>query len=678
MKTRFFTAMLFCTIGIGYSTAQVQTEKRDRMYSIDSGTCYGTETCPFIMDERGAKKLHGTYLFVGSGERSSSMAELKFKYNISAACKMGNLHGPINVTSQYTGKYYDYMKGWIPSSGSNKLVGTFNEGVPTGTFNVVLNDGNWKLSATLKDNHFVGALSVYGIYANKLVELQGQFDQKGKMIGTWQIGDEKSLKFVNGVQVNRGTPDVQEMAQKFAAGSISKEDLRKKGYFLGEDSIPTQIVVGYILNPEFNIREMNVGFNCTPYNQNVHYNYVFKLNTLTEKGLQVLEQAIKDNRKPYFRYEGTYRQHGDVSCWTDYRFDEKYQVYYLQCQGGFTWEYGTIQQQDNKIYMTDQQKARLQNAIEQQYPNVANPFIQLIPTIEDKVRFVYTYYANKTPDFEEQIAKISARDRKYYIDNFTEIAAIAAGGHYNYKHYTVVADGAYLLARTDDNNGFGGLYVNGLSIVDSLLATIRSIDETLTKYDAECEKFQSVQETAPLRRLLQQAFVALNSGKKRPSEDMRLLASVQKQMLLADTVMATDGVLCGKLEGTELAAYQKRMNSLKKTNVNSMESYENFVTELKKVQQEQQNMLLYLSLRKQVIECNTRISEMLLPSKKCTKAYQTLYKSLPFDEQAISGTMEVLKALSATISSHDLQTLEVALKKAKTPDEILSAFGVNK
>lgn len=674
MKTRFLTAMLFCTIGLGYSTAQVQTEKRDRMYSIDSGTSYGTETCPFVMDERGAKKLHGTYLFVGSGERSSSMAELKFKYNISAACKMGNLHGPISVTSQYTGKYYDYMKGWIPSSGSNKLVGTFNEGVPTGTFNVVLNDGNWKLSATLKDNHFVGALSVYGIYANKLVELQGQFDQKGKMIGTWQIGDEKSLKFVNGVQVNRGTPDVQEMAQKFAAGSISKEDLRKKGYFLGEDSIPTQIVVGYILNPEFNIREMNVGFNCTPYNQNVHYNYVFKLNTLTEKGLQVLEQAIKDNRKPYFRYEGTYRQHGDVSCWTDYLFDKKYHVYYLNCQGGFTWEYGTIQQQDNKIYMTDQQKARLQNAIEQQYPNVAMPFENLI----SNVRNVYTYYANKTPDFDEQIAKISARDRKYYIDNFTEIAAIAAGGHYNYKHYTVVADGAYLLARTDDNNGFGGLYVNGLPIVDSLLATIRSIDEAVAIYDTESNKLLNAKETMPLRQVLQKAFVALNSGKKKPSEDISLLASIQEHMLLADTVMAGDSALRGKLEGKELSAYEKEMTTLESTKIMNLEAYENFVNELRNIQKQQQKMRQYLSLREQVNTCNTRILDMLVSSKKCTKAYQTLLKSLPLDEQSISTTLDVLTSLSTTIPSQDLSAVESALKKAKTPDEIKSAFGLGK
>lgn len=751
MKTRFFTTVLFCTIGLGYGTAQVQTEKRDKMYNIDSGTCYGTETCPFQMDERGAKKLHGTYSFSGGGERSSSIAELKFKYNISAACQSGKLHGPINVTSQSSGKYYDYIRGWIPVSGSNKLVGTFSEGVPTGKFNIVLNNGSWKLSATLKNNHFEGPLSVYGIYNDRLIELNGQFDSNGKMIGTWQVRDEHSMQFVNGVQINIGTPDVQEMARKYAAGSVSETELRQKGYFLGEDSIPTQVVVDYILNPEFNIRNMGVSFNCTPYYVNVHYTYVFKLNMLTEEGLQVLESAIQTTHNPYFRYRGINRQNIDINCSTDYCWDEKYQAYYLECDGEFTREYGTIQESDYKIYITEQQKIRLQNAIEQQYPNVAHPFTDMMSA--NSARVVYNLFVSDAPDLVRQFYALSADARKSYIDYFSSLSTMVTEQYFTDLHLSIVADGAYLLARMKINNGFRGLYVNGLPIVDSLLVTMRSIDEEVTIYDNECATLQNAQETIPFRQILQKAFITLNSEKKNMSEDMRLLAAIEKQMLLVDTIMMNDVVLRERLEGKELKDYEKMVTVLEKTKITSHESYEDFVNalimlkkeqeglqellehrnvayveqkrvadnnaeiltssavfpdlvkgykatvntfsalqfsmttiaeadaateELRRVQEQQQQMLHYLALREQVNEYNTRIMEMLLPNSKCTKAYQKLYKLLPLDEQSLPNTLELLRALSETIPSQDLKAVESALKKAKTADEMKSAFGLCK
>ena len=220
-------------------------------------------------------------------------------YSLTTTFKNGSLNGAL--TSNYklavTGSsFLGFDKGNISAS----MTGNFVNGVPNGAFKVTRNgELITSLTANYKNGKLVGAYSCSLVdYDSRVQKYSGTLTQDSKFTGIWKFNDE-SMTFSNGVLISKSSKDmstppaVSELAKKFAAGTITEEQLYKEGgCVVCVDSVNLGDLarIAIFRDSGVNFKELK-GYNFSEPNY-IKYKYLKKLATLTDEGYEQLLLCI--------------------------------------------------------------------------------------------------------------------------------------------------------------------------------------------------------------------------------------------------------------------------------------------------------------------------------------------------------------------------------------------------
>jgi hypothetical protein len=349
---------------------KLQNYQGTRSYPTPYLEVTGTEKYSFSIGNGGERLIQGKYTYSGDMEyRNEGVA--KSTFTVSATCRDNEINGAFTSTGTHFAKTY-YYRG--TNNASTKFIGNFSNGKASGLFSIVVNSDNTGLlpckgKATLKNGNFVGEY----YYEDFPIKLSGQLTQEGKLTGKWtyyngQTNTNNQYVFENDVAIiitnnETGTstpPEVQQIAKQFAAGKLTKEQVKAKGLILKEESFQLDNIIGMILRNEITGLETFPGsWDVSGYEEK-QYTEILKLNTISEEGLNLIINEIKKTKKPNVTYRNPNNE-SEACC--SMLFDG-YDAYYMRCSPEFNRLYGYYHESyssddDKYIYLTEEQHKRL-------------------------------------------------------------------------------------------------------------------------------------------------------------------------------------------------------------------------------------------------------------------------------------------------------------------------------
>lgn len=374
--------ILLSVLGLIFLTSPINAQQAQsysglKSYDTYGGSVGGNEEYTFIVNDRGQTLIHGKYTYSGVNHYETNTDKIDVKYSMALNCKNGFLDGNLTINGNYTAETYKWREGWVKSFATTKLSGVFKEGKPNGLFSITYQDEmKGAASATLKNGKYIGAYSFQGYvtkssgsYDHKYwYVMKGQLTDDGKLTGKWVYDTQLetyNYTFINDVLISEThgkhttPPRIQEIAKKLANKQITREEVLAQGFSLQECSIPLNYVVSrYILNDEFNLRELGAKYDFSDYVEK-KYTRIVELNTVSKAGFDLLKDAAdKPKRYAYFAYSEHYEEVIEM-CRFEMNYDKEYDAYYLTCDEDFTKQYGTKvtgdRFEDAKIYLTSSQ-----------------------------------------------------------------------------------------------------------------------------------------------------------------------------------------------------------------------------------------------------------------------------------------------------------------------------------
>lgn len=361
MKQKIWFLLLLFVLGNGWAAAQRQKTSEDYMNSSFSSVpfnMWGKMTYNYILDDYGNHlkdgplsincKINQTY---GSGYQSIKVVG---QNTMNATFKQGLLNGALK--SNYNVALTD-SRGKTESH-SASITGSFLNGVPNGNFVVKRNlDYKGSLNATYKNGVLVGTFSCLTLDDRSYVQkYSGTLTQGGKFTGSWNLNGKKAV-FQNGVLLSMTydehstKPALTEISKKYAAGTITKEELQNMGYYVCVENVPLGKFAFNAIYSDSGVEFEKIGGYDFSNGLNVQYEYLKELSFLTNEGVELLLdhvfcgiKGISTNYPAVFRTNYINFDYNDDSeyykeyDWKDHylKYDEGYGVYSVQANKYYT------------------------------------------------------------------------------------------------------------------------------------------------------------------------------------------------------------------------------------------------------------------------------------------------------------------------------------------------------
>lgn len=373
MKKQLFLLLfaIVASISVGYAQ-KVQSYQGSKSYTTTVGYIPGTEKYSYIVGDRGDKVYHGVYSFVGKDQRTDQYNKFVANYNLTANYKQGNLNGTYSVTATYEGKVWKYISGWIPYSASARLTGTFADGKPAGTFLAVYKDAmNYNGTVTMKNGKYVGTYEYTGPGYNSFWKMKGQLTDKGKLTGNWKVNNitarnELDMVFENDVLIRKDDknsvtpPEVQNIAKQFAAGKLTEEQVKNKGYIIKKRTLPLDYFISYLLlldDDDYAFNQIK-GWDFSDYNAK-EYLEIEQPDVLSGEGFNKIIEATK-TQNAISEYKEPIDSYYSYSCYLNPRYNSENGYFYLDCNSAFHSKYGFYNQLvKGQVVLTPNQYAEL-------------------------------------------------------------------------------------------------------------------------------------------------------------------------------------------------------------------------------------------------------------------------------------------------------------------------------
>lgn len=319
------------------------------------------------------------------------------KATVNATYSNGDLNGAIN--SNY--------KATLTEKGKNEVItasmrGNFTNGMPNGNF-VVNRKTNLKtsLNANYKNGILVGAFSCSLIDDDShAATYSGTLSQNGKFIGQWNLNGKKAT-FQNGVLISESYDNyttraaVVELSKKYAAGTISKEELAEKNIFIKTSTVNLGNYARTAILRDSGIDFEKIGGYDFTISNNLTYEYLDELAGLTDAGIQLLAQQMdKKLRGVFIEYSYLSDQEGaEVPIFNDSYaekygvlcYDEKYSLYYIFMHVNAQAKYinpqyvtGTYRSSNPHVYISPKQMELLDEVADKYYVENSNTLINII------------------------------------------------------------------------------------------------------------------------------------------------------------------------------------------------------------------------------------------------------------------------------------------------------------
>lgn len=417
-------------------TAYAQNEQRSGTF--DAGLSFGVSGdyvyhCTY--NDIGEKILNGPFTINGDltmdniriNYRTSGSATVR--YRLSGSHNMGCLNGPLQMSASVKAK----LSNGKTQTDTYSFKGNFKSGYPNGNFVVNYKEGNLVRIAnvTYKDSIFVGTYHCKGLDDNSWeYEYKGAFTPEGKLTGTWSL-NKNAYQFINGVKVSGYGGELTDMAKKYAAGSISKEQLSEKGLYVCTDSLD----LGYrawdiILSDEIHWEKLGwYSFSKTRY---IKYEYLKELVRISDHGVNKFVHNLK---KVILSNDRSYSSNSDIELpmadsykglfeFASYvLYDKKYDEYYIQvwkkssyadyCSGGSLAEALNDGSVTMNVYLTKAQYEKVAyeiHELQKQNVKTREEFRKLVYNISPEY-FEYCQY-----DSNYAVYDCRGHKMRFYVD----------------------------------------------------------------------------------------------------------------------------------------------------------------------------------------------------------------------------------------------------------------------
>lgn len=243
MKKILITLFLFA---VSFHVFAQNSISQDYRITTPLGDCYGTIKYSYVVSDEGERIKNGPITATIKENTKYDNWEKMGSYQLNASAKNGQMNGAMSVQAKFRWVNH-YILGDEVSDCSYSFNGGFINGSPNGNFVIKASDVG-KCNVNYKNGILVGAYSVDYSNSSRCVSIKGTLNDKGEMIGTWTINESYGVEFdtwefVKGVRIrestknSESTPKQVEMAKKYAAGTISKDELENEGFVPVRDSI---------------------------------------------------------------------------------------------------------------------------------------------------------------------------------------------------------------------------------------------------------------------------------------------------------------------------------------------------------------------------------------------------------------------------------------------------------
>ena len=307
---------------------------------IDMGA---TMTYKYYANDDGEMVKTGPLSIKGSTTAGASYANMTASYNLTTTMKDGKINGALSGTGKEVAKTY---RG--NSNTTYTITGSFINGNPNGAFSATISSSysatgakeTKKATANFKNGILVGAFSL----KTEDRDMSGSFNSNGELNGRWKL-DQITYEFLNGVLVSETektstTPaSVTEMARKLGSKSITKEELKEKGYICLERTLSTEDAIDFFLRGMFGISKIG-GYD---FSKCCDQKYI---------ALKQIVMFTETGFEEFKNYYGNYLLSGDIAgkvgnsyqgVWDNFRSGEKFEqlddMLYKSSSGLYTFHY---------------------------------------------------------------------------------------------------------------------------------------------------------------------------------------------------------------------------------------------------------------------------------------------------------------------------------------------------
>lgn len=317
-KYLLFIALCFIS-SISFAQRKQATDEysKNAVEAIPYSSMPGKVSYGYIVDEDGTNLKDGPFsikcgLTNYKFKLSPYVVTLNGSFTVTTTFSKGNINGPfsayykLNVTGTT-------LAGVSKDGISNSMTGSFINGVPNGAFKVSRN-GEIKssLTANYKKGILVGAYSC-SLFDDdaKLVKYSGTLTQSGKFTGAWKMNDF-NCQFQNGVLISETNgktstkPAITELARKYAAGQITKEQLlHEKSVVVKTQKVLLGDYARIAIFRDSGVEFKKIGGYDFSIPNEVTYEYLEEVAIISDK-------AFEELKKAYFAYYA--EDLSDVDC----------------------------------------------------------------------------------------------------------------------------------------------------------------------------------------------------------------------------------------------------------------------------------------------------------------------------------------------------------------------------
>ena len=384
-KSYLFLCLILCCVNVFAQRQQISTDYQFSGFSDIPFGMNGKMTYSYVVDEIGQNIKDGP---LSINCKINDKVDTWVDYRrviitivgqcaVNATYSKGLLNGAIS--SNY--------KATMTESGKNEILtasmkGNFSDGVPNGNF-VVKRNAN--LITTLNANYKNGVL--FGAFSCSLLDedshvakYSGTLSNEGKFIGVWNLNGVKAT-FQNGVLVSESYDNYStraalvELSKKYAAGTISKEELAEKNIFVKTSTVCLGDYARIAIKRDAGVEFEEIGGYDFTVSNNVTYEYLEELVGLTEAGAQLLAKQVYKklcgNLRGYNYMYPEANEKVEIPVFDEsygtvkykiFEYDEKYKLYFIymskERQGRYInpqYIVGTFKSKQEKVYISPKQ-----------------------------------------------------------------------------------------------------------------------------------------------------------------------------------------------------------------------------------------------------------------------------------------------------------------------------------
>ena len=525
----FFTLLCSLVTVVVYAQRKTATEDYVKLVyeEIPFSQMNGKLTYGYIYDEEGTKRLDGPYSIKCNLPSSSygygaTSMRLNGSFTLNTAYSKGNLNGT------FTSKYVlncTASNGFRTQSETFTATATagFANSIPNGVFKIVHSTRSYKstLSANYKNGVLVGAFACSFLYDGRSTEYSGTLTQTGKPTGKWDI-DGTQYEFINGVMLSRSSdervnPRVVEFAKKYAAGSISEDELRAQNIVLVHHNMSLNNYVLYAFRNHSGVDLDKIkGWDFSQC-QKVSYVELREIPMFTYAGIKYLvKDRLAIELGEYYDAKYIVCDPGNDDKYKFLIYNEDRQMYYARVYSGSnTHHFVTceLHSSPDAVYLTDSQYQYLDSVFTASRLKRVVPLRQAILGYRGESQNSFKDFFNNTGSrqYSEYDLESIRKELLERINNFKRY-------HNNYGSY---------LSWSNDNRRIVYIDSNTLQDADALL---QQVDDAINKLRAES--------AIPLTKLLSQGFSSIIRDRQQLSTYLSVLETGQAPDLPIDQLIS--------------------------------------------------------------------------------------------------------------------------------------------